>query len=66
MKLVSAQQPLSRRSFQEFPQPASVSRVVLYKLHCTEQTLQLTRIKSQFLEYYCEVAESFYKLFINI
>ena len=56
-KLVSAQQPLSRRNFLEFLNPQVVSQVVLYKLNCTEQTPG--RNKSQFLEHNCEVAESF-------
>ncbi len=55
--------PLSRRNFQEFSNSQAVSRVVLYELHCTEQTLQPSRTRSQFLEHYCEVAEPYIDVF---
>ena len=63
MKLVSTQQPLSRRNFLEFLNLQVVSRVVLNKLHSTEQTLTPSRTKSQFLEQYCEVVESLMDIF---
>ena len=62
MKLVSSQQLRFTRKFLEFLNPQAVSRVVLYKLHCTEQTLNFSGTRSQFLEHYCEAAESFIDL----